>query len=89
MCIRDRFENSSGELEPLSDNYSFNVDHDFAPIEGGVEIVETKSSQSLVLWTVAILIGITAAGGMIYFLRLATGNARSSLEPQNRTPFRD
>ena len=81
LSVRFRvlFENNRGELEPSSDEYSFNVDHNFAPIEGGVEIVETKSSQSLVLWTVAILIGVTAVGGMVYFLRLATGSAPSDV----------
>lgn len=83
------FENQSGELEALTGDYSFSVDHGFVVPEGGVEIVEAKSSQSLVLWTIAILIGVAAVGGMVYFLRLATGNSRSSLEPQNRTPFRD
>ncbi len=83
------YEDAQGDLRPISGDYSFTVDHNFVPPEGGVEVVETKSSQSLVLWTVAILIGIVAAGGMVYFLRLATGNSRSSLEPQNRTPFRD
>lgn len=83
------YEDSEGELVTLSNSYSFNVDHNFVPPEGGVEVVSTKSGQSLVLWTIAILIAISLAGGMVYFLRMATGNARSSLEPQNRTPFRD
>ena len=83
------YEDSEGELVTLSNSYSFNVDHNFVPPESGVEVVSTKSGQSLVLWTIAILIAISLAGGMVYFLRMATGNARSSLEPQNRTPFRD
>lgn len=89
VSYRVLFENNSGELEALTGDYSFSVDHNFVPPDGEVEVVSTKSGQSLVLWTIAILIGISLAGGMVYFLRMATGNARSSLEPQNRTPFRD
>ena len=48
---------------------------------------EPRSSQSLVLWTVAILAGIALTATLLYFLRLASGNARSSLEPIDRTPF--
>ncbi len=77
-------------LEVIS-SYRFSVDHGFAPIEG--EEIEAlaaeKSSQALVLWTIAILLGIAVAGGLIYFLRMATGNSRSSLEPTNRSVFRD
>ena len=80
-----------GEHLQVSSSYDFTVDHGLAPIEGeeiGAAAAE-KSSQALVLWTIAILIGIAFAGGMIYFLRMATGNSRSSLEPTNRSVFRD
>ena len=80
-----------GENLPASSSYSFTVDHSVGPIDGedvGVPAA-TKSSQALVLWTIAVLIGIAVAGGMIYFLRMATGNSRSSLEPTNRSVFRD
>lgn len=80
-----------GENLRVNSSYNFTVDHSLLPIEG--EDVEApaaaKSSQALVLWTIAILIGIAFAGGMIYFLRMATGNSRSSLEPTNRSVFRD
>jgi len=80
-----------GENLQISSSYNFTVDHSLLPKEG--EAVEApaaaKSSQALVLWTVAILIGIAFAGGMVYFLRMATGNSRSSLEPTNRSVFRD
>ena len=80
-----------GEQLPVSSSYNFTVDHAVAPIEG--EAIDApaseKSSQALVLWTIAILSGIAFAGGMIYFLRMATGNSRSSLEPTNRSVFRD
>ena len=83
-------EGDDGHLR-VSSSYNFTVDHAVAPIEG--EAIEgpaaEKSSQALVLWTIAILIGIAFAGGMIYFLRMATGNSRSSLEPTNRSVFRD
>ena len=80
-----------GEHLEISSSYSFTVDHDLAPIEGGAAAgsASEKSSQALVLWTIAILIGIAFAGGMVYFLRMATGNSRSSLEPTNRSVFRD
>ena len=80
-----------GEQLQVSSSYDFTVDHALAPIEGE-EIAAPateKSSQALVLWTIAILIGIAFAGGMVYFLRMATGNSRSSLEPTNRSIFRD
>ena len=75
----------------VESGYHFAVDHHLP--EGSGETVAAvtteKSSQALVLWTIAILIGIAAVGSMAYFLRLATGNSRSSLEPTNRSVFRD
>ena len=80
-----------GELLQVRSSYEFTVDHSLE--SGSGEAVEapatTRTSQSMVLWTVAILLGIAAAGAMLYFLRMATGNARSSLEPTNRTIFRN
>ena len=80
-----------GEHLQVSSSYRFTVDHSLAPFEG--EAIDApaaaKSSQALVLWTIAILLGIAFAGGLVYFLRMATGNSRSSLEPTNRSVFRD
>ncbi|MYE06247.1 MAG: copper resistance protein CopC [Chloroflexi bacterium] len=80
-----------GQNLQVSSSYNFTVDHSLVPFEGEdvAAAAEAKSSQALVLWTIAILIGIAFAGGMIYFLRMATGNSRSSLEPTNRSVFRD
>ena len=80
-----------GEHLQVGSSYQFSVDHSLVPPEGEqIEAPATaKSSQALVLWTIAILLGIAFAGGMIYFLRMATGNSRSSLEPTNRSVFRD
>lgn len=80
-----------GENLEVSSSYRFTVDHSLGPVEGDefATPATEKSSQALVLWTIAILIGIAFAGGMIYFLRMATGNSRSSLEPTNRSVFRD
>lgn len=80
-----------GESIDVISSYNFSVDHSLGPIGGDqIEAPATaKSSQALVLWTVVILIGIAVAGGLIYFLRMATGNSRSSLEPTNRSVFRD
>ena len=80
-----------GEHIEVVSSYNFSVDHSLGPIEGEqiAGPAATKSSQALVLWTIAILIGIAAAGGLVYFLRMATGNSRSSLEPTNRSVFRD
>lgn len=80
-----------GESIDVISSYNFSVDHTLGPIEGDPidAPAAAKSSQSLVLWTIAILIGIAVAGGLIYFLRMATGNSRSSLEPTNRSVFRD
>lgn len=80
-----------GESIDVTSSYNFSVDHTLGPVEGDPSEVpaSAKSSQALVLWTIAILIGIAVAGGLIYFLRMATGNSRSSLEPTNRSVFRD
>ncbi|MDE2893093.1 MAG: copper resistance protein CopC [Chloroflexota bacterium] len=80
-----------GESIDVASSYNFSVDHTLGPVEGDPSEVpvSAKSSQALVLWTIAILIGIAVAGGLIYFLRMATGNSRSSLEPTNRSVFRD
>lgn len=87
---RVRLVGGGEEIDVIS-SYNFSVDHTLGPIDGDpIEVSATeKSSQALVLWTIAILIGIAVAGGLIYFLRMATGNSRSSLEPTNRSVFRD
>ncbi len=80
-----------GEMLQFESSYAFSVDHTLGPNEGeDISAPATaKSSQPIVLWTIAILIGISAVGAMLYFLRLATGTSRSSLEPVNRSVFRD
>ena len=68
-------------------SFAFTIEHGAAE-HAVVEVAgEPRSSQSLVLWTVAILAGIALTATLLYFLRLASGNARSSLEPIDRTPF--
>lgn len=76
---------------PVSSSYGFTIDHEYVPIEGeAIDALATeKSGQALVLWTIAILLGIALVGALVYFLRMATGNSRSSLEPTNRSVFRD
>ena len=80
-----------GEDLPVNSSYNFTVDHSLGPIEGDqIDAPATvKSSQALVLWTIVILLGVAVAGALVYFLRMATGNSRSSLEPTNRSVFRD
>lgn len=79
-----------GILNEVRGSYVFTVDSSIADeAEPGAAATTEKSSQGLVLWTIAILIGIAFVGALLYFLRLATGNSRSSLEPLNRTPFDD
>lgn len=79
-----------GVLNEVRGSYVFTVDPSIAGEEQpGATAAAEKSSQGLVLWTVAILIGVAFVGALLYFLRLATGNSRSSLEPLNRTPFDD
>ena len=80
-----------GEHLQVHSSYDFTVDHSLGPIEGDqIQAPATaKSSQALVLWTIVILLGTAAAGALLYFLRMATGNSRSSLEPTNRSVFRD
>ena len=79
-----------GVLNEVRGSYIFTVDPSIAgEAEPGAAAATEKSSQGLVLWTIAILIGVAFVGALLYFLRLATGNSRSSLEPLNRTPFED
>ena len=82
---------ADGQSSELRGSYVFTVDPSISgePPPPAAEAAAEKSSQGLVLWTVAILLGIAFVGALFYFLRLATGNARSSLEPLNRTPFND
>ena len=82
---------ADGQSSELRGSYVFTVDPSISgePRQPAAEAAGEKSSQGLVLWTVAILLGIAFVGALFYFLRLATGNARSSLEPLNRTPFDD
>ena len=82
---------ADGQSSELRGSYVFTVDPSISgePLQPAAEAAGEKSSQGLVLWTVAILLGIAFVGALFYFLRLATGNARSSLEPLNRTPFDD
>ncbi len=82
---------ADGQSSELRGSYVFTVDPSISgePSQPAAEAAGEKSSQGLVLWTVAILLGIAFVGALFYFLRLATGNARSSLEPLNRTPFDD
>lgn len=90
-----QFDQGDDRVSQLRETYSFRVDRSLLGLEGegagggASALDEPKSSQALVLWTVAVLIGIAAAGAMVYFLRVATGTSRSSLEPMNRTVFRD
>ena len=79
-----------GQSSELRGSYVFTVDPSISgEAAPSAAAAAEKSSQGLVLWTVAILLGIAFVGALFYFLRLATGNARSSLEPLNRTPFDD
>lgn len=85
-----RFKQADGGLSLEQGSYRFTI-NPLAPGEAGVAELGSaaKSGMGLVLWTLAILIGASFGGLLLYFLRLATGNARNSLEPQNRTPFKD
>ena len=81
-----------GSAQRLTGGYRFTIDPSATAGESGQGAQaagESKSSQGVVLWTVAILIGIAFAGAMAFFLRVATGTSRSSLEPVNRTVFKD
>ena len=95
VSLSVRFQDSDGELFALDESYGFRVDPSLSESElageaaAGEEASTERSSQSLVLWTVAILIGIAVVGGLLYFMRVATGTSRSSLEPTNRSVFRD
>lgn len=85
-------EGERGAGTRLTGGYRFTIDSASITGEAGQGVAavgESKSSQGVVLWTVAILIGIAFAGAMAFFIRVATGTSRSSLEPVNRTVFKD
>lgn len=72
----------AGRGEPSEGSLAFRVEPGAAPEEpAAAEPVVPRSSQSLVLWTVAILIGVAVFALLLYYLRVATGNARSSVDP--------
>ena len=60
---------------------------DFA-IEPGIEeeeaeeavVGEPRSEESIVLWTIAVMLAIALFALMLYYLRVATDNAKSSVE---------
>ena len=51
-----------------------------------VALGEPRSEQSIVLWTIAILLAITVFALLLYFLRVVTDNAQSSLQPPDDAP---
>jgi methionine-rich copper-binding protein CopC len=51
--------------------------HDVAADVAG----EPRGTESIVLWTIVILLAVALFGLLLFYLRVATDNARSSLEP--------
>lgn len=73
----------AGQREDTQGSFVFSVQPGAEPVEeleAAAEPFEERSEQSIVLWTIAILLAIAVAVLMLYYLRVATGNATSSLD---------
>ena len=61
--------------------FTFTVEPGAVPVVEPAEAAAPRSSQGIALWTVVILGGMAVFALLLYSLRVATGNARSSVDP--------
>jgi methionine-rich copper-binding protein CopC len=72
----------AGSDETVEGAFDFAIEPGFEGDEiEEVALGEPRSEQSIVLWTIAILLAITVFALLLYFLRVVTDNAQSSLQP--------
>lgn len=70
---------SSGET--LQGEFAFTVEPGFeAEAAPAVEAGEPRSSQSIVLWTIAVVLAVALFASLLYYLQVETGTAQSSVE---------
>ena len=50
-------------------------------VDAAGDVAEPRGSQSIVLWTIVVVLAAGLFGLLMFYLRVATDNARSSLEP--------
>lgn len=77
VAYRVRF---AGSGETVEGEFDFAIEPGFEEVEPAVEASEPRSEQSIVLWTVAVMLAIAVFVLMLYFLRVVTDNARSSVD---------
>lgn len=67
--------------ETLEGEFDFAIEPGLEEEEAGEAVVgEPRSEESIVLWTIAVMLAIALFVLMLYYLRVATDNAKSSLE---------
>lgn len=72
----------AGSGERVQGAFDFAIEPGAEPEEpeAALEPGEPRSGQSIVLWTVAIMAAAALFALLLFYLRVATGNAQSSLE---------
>ena len=74
--------------EELAGGFGFTIEPgaEPEPHEAAVDVVaEPRGVESIVLWTIVILLAVALFGLLLFYLRVATDNARSSLEPPDES----
>ena len=71
----------AGSGQDVRGEFDFAIDAGAPEREGpAVAVSEPRSTQSIVLWTIAIIIAVGLFALLLFYLRVATDNAKSSLE---------
>ncbi len=70
----------AGTGETLRGEFAFTVEPGFEAEAPAVEAGEPRSSQSVVLWTIAVVLAAALFASLLYYLRVETGTAQSSVE---------
>ena len=76
-----RFADSGDEV---TGGFGFTIEPGAEPEEREVAADvadEPRGTESIVLWTIVILLAVVLFGLLLFYLRVATDNARSSLDP--------
>ena len=66
--------------DTLEGEFAFTVAPGFEAPPPAVEAGEPRSSQAIVLWTIAVVLAVALFASLLYYLQIETGTARSSVE---------
>jgi methionine-rich copper-binding protein CopC len=77
VIYRVRFADSG---ETVRGGFDFAIEPGVEEEEVGEAVEEPRSAESIVLWTVAVMLAIALFAMLLYYLRVATDNAQSSVE---------